>query len=125
MLSDHRKFYQMICPNNDVDSEYCAVPIFNHMDISYFTSKLFSMIPEDQRFVLVTLKEHYKIINENNKGLLSEIVWLKKLQECITKKSELEQGKPSGYHLKKLNEEYLNSIIKNLEAEEIKYAKPH
>ena len=125
MLSDHRKFYQMICLNDDVDSEYCAVPIFNHMDISYFTSKLFSMIPEDQRFVLVTLKERYKIINENNKGLLSEIVWLKKLQECITKKFELKQGKPSGYHLKKLNEEYLNSIIKNLEAEEIKYAKPH
>ena len=125
MLSDHRKFYQMICLNDDVDSEYCAVPIFNHMDISYFTSKLFSMIPEDQRFVLLTLKQRYKIINENNKGLLSEIVWLKKLQECITKKSELEQGKPSGYHLKKLNEEYLNSIIKNLEAEEIKYAKPH
>lgn len=125
MLSDHRKFYQMICLNDDVDSEYCAVPIFNHMDISYFTSKLFSMIPEDQRFVLLTLKQRYKIINENNKGLLSEIVWLKKLQECITKKSELEQGKPSGYNLKKLNEEYLNSIIKNLEAEEIKYAKPH
>ena len=125
MISDDFKFYQMVCENNRAASEYYAVPIFDQMDINYFKSKLFSMLPEDQRFVLMTLKERYKIISEYNKDLLSEIAWLKKLQECITKKSELKQGKPSGYHLKKLNEEYLNSIIKNLEAEEIKYAKPH
>lgn len=125
MISDQRKFYQMICLNNDVDSEYCAVPIFNQIDINYFTSKLFSMPPDDQRFVLFTLKERYKIINENNKDLLSEIVWLKKLQECFTKESGLKQGKPSGYRLKKLNDDYLDSIIKNLEVEETKYAKPH
>ena len=37
----------------------------------------------------------------------------------------LKQGKPSGYRLKKLNDDYLDSIIKNLEVEETKYAKPH
>ena len=83
------------------------------------------MIPEDQASVFVILKERYKIINENNKDLLDEIVWLKKLQECITKESESKQGKPSGYNLKKLNEDYLDSIIEKLEVEEIKYAKPN
>ena len=48
------------------------------------------MPPDNQRFVLFTLKERYKIINENNKDLLSEIVWLKKLQECFTKESGLD-----------------------------------
>jgi hypothetical protein len=125
MISDQRKFYQMICLNNDVDSEYCTVPIFNQIDINHFTSKLFSMLPDDQSFVLLTLKERYKVINEKNKDLLSEIVWLKKLQECIVKESELKQGKPSGYHLKKLNEDYLDAIITNLESEEAKRAKSH
>ena len=121
MISDQRRFYQMICLNNDVDSEYCTVPIFNQIDINHFTSKLFSMLPDVQRFVFLALKERYEIINENNKDLLSEIAWLKKLQERIAEKSESKQGKPSGYHLKKLNEDYLDSIIEKLEAEELKY----
>jgi hypothetical protein len=122
MISDHRKFYQMICLNNDVDPEYCAVPIFSQMDINYFTSKLFSVLPEDQRTVLLMLKERYKIINDNNKELLGEIEWLKELQKYILNESKSRQGKPSGYHLEKLNEDYLNPIIKNLEREKPKYA---
>jgi hypothetical protein len=125
MVSDDSKFYQMVCQNNKTISEYYAVPIFNQINIEDFTSKLFSMIHEDQVSIFLILKERYKIINENNKDLLSEIVWLKKLQEFIAEKSESKQGKPSGYHLKKLNEDYLNSIIEKLEVEEIKYAKPH
>ncbi|PZO43306.1 MAG: NTPase [Pseudanabaena frigida] len=125
MISDASKFYQMVCQNDKIISEYYAVPIFNQINIEDFTSKLFSMIPEDQASIFVILKERYKIINENNKDLLSEIVWLNKLQEYITKESESKQGKPSGYHLKKLNEDYLDSIIEKLEAEEIKYAKPN
>jgi hypothetical protein len=108
MISDHRKFYQMICLNNDVDPEYCAVPIFSQMDINYFTSKLFSVLPEDQRTVLLMLKERYKIINDNNKELLGEIEWLKELQKYILNESKSRQGKPSGYHLEKLNEDYSN-----------------
>jgi len=115
MISDRLKFYQMVCLNNDVDSEYCAVAIFNQMDMNYFTSNLFSMLPEDWRFVFLILKERYKIINENNKELFGEIGWLKELQECILNESKLRQGKLSGYHLEKLNEDYLNPIIKKLE----------
>jgi hypothetical protein len=54
--------------------------------------------------------------------LLGEIEWLKELQKYILNESKSRQGKPSGYHLEKLNEDYLNPIIKNLEREKPKYA---
>ncbi|MEE3717428.1 P-loop NTPase fold protein [Tumidithrix elongata RA019] len=123
MASNQLKFYQMVCRDNAVDSDYYTVPIFKEIDIHSFTSKLFSMVPDDQSFVFLTLKNRYQTIDDKNKELLSEIEWLKQLQECIVKEAEAKKGKPSGYHLKQLNEDYLNAIITNLESEEAKYAK--
>lgn len=52
---------------------------------------------------------------ENNKNLLEELDWLKSIQNLLQAEIEARKGKPSGLHLKHLNEEYLNQAIESLE----------
>ena len=121
MENNPREFYKMVCLNNEVESEYCTVPIFKYVDVNSFINILLSINYDSQELIFIALKKRYKIINDDNKELIDEIEWLKKLQELIKKEFESKKDKPTRYRLAKLNEDYLDKTIKDLELNQNNY----
>jgi len=120
MKNNPSKFSEMVYLNDQIESKYCTVPIFKYVDIDSFINILLSINYENQKLIFIALKERYKVINDN-KELIDEIEWLKKLQELIKKEFESKKDKPTRYRLAKLNEDYLNKTIKDLELNQNNY----
>ncbi|HLP88888.1 MAG TPA: P-loop NTPase fold protein [Nostocaceae cyanobacterium] len=122
METDIYKFEAMITSHNlkngDVpEQKFDQFPILKYIKESDFIEKLLLLSIEDQRWIFSSLIERYKLVNVRGyEKLLEELAWLKEVQRLLLEEVNRREGKPSGYYLKSFNQEFLDELIKNLEA---------
>lgn len=117
MLKDITGFRAWICIDSiryDIHEKYYDFPIFDYLPAEKFLEKFLSLSNEDKYFIFSSLKERY---NKNGitEKLVSELDFLKKLQELLLAEVEQKQGEISGYILSELNKKYLVESVNNLE----------
>jgi len=122
MQTNSYKFYRTICEDIAEISQdeyisiqkYYDIPILKYMKPDIFVEKLLSIKEEDQHCIFSALKQRYKSDNINEM-LIEELIWLKSVKDLLQVEVDKRKGKLSGYKLRILMEEYLNSSIEKLE----------
>jgi GTPase SAR1 family protein len=120
MRNDVCKFCRMICLNNgqnwdSVNQKYYDIPILKYITKDEFIEKIIAMEVKDRRIVYWALKERYKY-DDNNSNLIEELEWLKSVYSLLINEANSRKGKVSGYVLENETKQYLDEVIKKLEA---------
>jgi len=118
MKSDIFKFYKMISLGNSHDKNlparrYYETPILQHIDPNEFIKTLLSMNFQDQRSVIVALKERYNF-DGINESLIKELEWLESIKDLLDQEIIKREGKPSGFFLKLFTKDCLDEVIEKL-----------
>lgn len=123
MEKDVWKFHRMVCiPEassiwDEINGKYAQVPILKHIESSDFVKTLLQMEPEKQRYACYALNDRYQI-DEVNKKLIEEVMWLKKVETLLREESEKRQRQRliSGYLIKEnLLKRHLSKLISKLD----------
>jgi hypothetical protein len=117
MLKDITGFRAMICVNslrNDIEDRYYDFPIFNYLQAEKLVERILLLSNEDKHFICSCIKERYNV-NGIVEQLVSELDFLRKVQELLEEESRKKFGEISGYILSELNKNFLVKAVENLE----------